>query len=114
MGNAKEIFSTIWPATKPVFDAVSLGIQTVGTLAGLWSPLGKSMRRPIGMRRDPNNPDGSLFNPTTIALNSETAEYLATHDLQGLGNGVVELLYSDDPIYEASTRFTCRSNVSSQ
>ena len=27
---AKEIFSKIWPVTAPVFDAVSLGIQTLG------------------------------------------------------------------------------------
>jgi hypothetical protein len=94
---AKEIFGGIWPVSKPVFDAVSLGIQTVGTLGGIWGPLGQSMRRPVGMRRDPNNPNGSLFNPITIALNSTTAEYLATHDLQGLGNGIVELLYVDDP-----------------
>ncbi|SEA62793.1 hypothetical protein [Nitrosospira multiformis] len=94
---AKDIFSKIWPVTSPIFDAVSLGIQTVGTLAGLWSPLGKSMRRPIGTKRDPNNADGYLFNPTTIALNSETAEYLVTHDLQGLGNGIAELLFEDDP-----------------
>ncbi|QRM35435.1 hypothetical protein [Microvirga sp. VF16] len=94
---AKDIFGGIWPVAAPVFDAVSLGIQTVGTLAGLWSPLGQSMRRPIGIRRDPNDPNNFLFNPRTIALNCETAEYLVNHDLQGLGNGVVELLYSDDP-----------------
>jgi len=94
---AKEIFGGIWPVAKPVFDAVSLGIETVGTLAGLWSPLGQSMRRPIGLRRDPNNPDGSLFNPTTIALNSETAEFMINDNPQGLGKGVVELLYEDDP-----------------
>jgi len=94
---AKEIFGKIWPVTAPVFDAVSLGIQTFATLAGLWSPLGQSMRRPIGLRRDPANPDGSLFNPVTIALNSETAEYLATSNPQGHGEGIRELSYSDDP-----------------
>ena len=94
---AKDIFSKTWPVSAPVFDAVSLGIQTTASLAGLWSPAGKSMRRPIGMRRDPNNPDGSLFNPITIALNSETGDYLAGSNLQGYGNGIVELRYVDDP-----------------
>jgi hypothetical protein len=94
---AKDIFGKIWPVSKPVFDAVSLGIQTFATLAGLWSPLGQSMRRPIGLVRDPANPDGSLFNPVTIALNSETAEYLATSNPQGHGEGIRELSYIDDP-----------------
>jgi hypothetical protein len=94
---AKEIFGKIWPVTIPIFDAVSLGIETLGSLAGLWSPPGKSMRRPIGLQRNPADPDGSLFNPTTIALNSETAAYLSTSNLQGYGTGIVELRYVDDP-----------------
>jgi hypothetical protein len=94
---AKDIFGKIWPVTAPVFDAVSLGIQTVGSLAGIWSPLGQSMRRPVGLRRNPADPDGTLFNPVTIALNSETADYLSRSNLQGYGNGIVELRYVDDP-----------------
>lgn len=94
---AKDIFGKIWPVAAPVFDAVSLGIQTVGTLAGLWSPLGKSQRRPIGIHRDPNNPDGMIFNPTTIALNTETADFLSSANLQGHGAGIVEIRYVDDP-----------------
>jgi hypothetical protein len=94
---AKEIFGKIWPVSAPVFDAVSLGIQTVGSMAGIWSPLGQSMRRPIGTRRNPNDPDGTLFNPRTIALNSETAEFMSSTNLQGLGTGIIELPYLDDP-----------------
>jgi hypothetical protein len=94
---AQEIFGKIWPVSSPVFDAVSLGIQTVGSLAGMWSPLGQSVRRPIGTRRDPGNPDGTVFNPTTIALNSETAQFLSSNDLQGYGRGIVEIRYQDDP-----------------
>jgi hypothetical protein len=94
---AKEIFGKIWPVSSPIFDAVSLGIQTVGSMAGVWSPLGQSMRRPIGLRRDPNNPDGTLFNPVTIALNSETAEFLSTNNPQGYGAGIHEIRYVDDP-----------------
>jgi hypothetical protein len=33
----------------------------------------------------------------TIALNSETVEYLATSNPQGHGDGIRELLYIDDP-----------------
>jgi len=94
---AKEVFGGIWPVSKPVFDAVSLGIQTVGTLAGLWSPLGRSMRRPIGTQRNPDDPQGFVFNPKTIALNTETADYLVANNVQGLGAGIVELPYQDDP-----------------
>jgi hypothetical protein len=94
---AKEIFGKIWPVSAPVFDAVSLGIQTVGTMPGMWSPLGQSMRRPIGTQRDSNDPNGTLFNPRTIALSAETAEFLSSSNLQGLGTGIVELPYVDDP-----------------
>jgi hypothetical protein len=94
---AKDIFGRIWPVSAPIFDAVSLGIQTFASLAGLWSPLGRSMRRPIGLQRDPANPDGTVFNSYTIALNSETAEYLVTSNPQGFGNGIRELDYVDDP-----------------
>jgi hypothetical protein len=94
---AKEIFGNIWPVAKPVFDAVSLGIQTGGTLAGLWSPLGQSRRRPIGLNRDPQNSDGFLFNPVTVALNAETAAYLSNTNLQGHGKGIFEISYLDDP-----------------
>jgi hypothetical protein len=94
---AKEIFGGIWPIARPVFDAVSLGIQTFATLAGLWSPLGQSMRRPVGLQRDPGDPAGSVFNPVTIALNSDTAQYLTSSNPQGHGDGIRELTYVDDP-----------------
>jgi len=93
---AKEIFGSIWPVSKPVFDAVSLGIQTVGTLGGLWSPLGQSRRRPVGLHRDPENPEGFLFNPKTIALDSKSAEYLVQDDPNGLGRGILSIAYADD------------------
>jgi hypothetical protein len=96
-GRAKEIFGGIWPVSKPVFDAVSLGIQTFATLAGLWSPFGRSMQRPIGLQRDPADPNGSTFNPTTIALTYESAEYLYNNNLTGLGNGRISIRYADDP-----------------
>jgi hypothetical protein len=53
---AKDIYGGVYPVAKPVFDMVSLGIQTFATLAGLWSPFGKSMRRPIGAAARPSQP----------------------------------------------------------
>lgn len=94
---AKEIYGGIWPVAKPWFDAVSLGIQTFASLAGLWGPFGRSMRRPIGLRRDPSNPVGSLFNPPTLALSAETVQYHLGANPNGLGNGIRELLFEDDP-----------------
>lgn len=94
---AKEIVGGVWPVAKPVFDAVSLGLQTANTLAGLWSPLGQSQNRPIGIQRDPNNNQGFLFNPAVIAITYDTAEYIVNNNLNGLGNGVLEITYVDDP-----------------
>jgi hypothetical protein len=93
---AKEVFGGIWPVSRPFFDAVSLGIQTFATLSGLWSPAGKSMQRPIGLQRDPNDPNGSVFNPTIFALTYDTAEYLFNNNLTGNGKGVVGIRYTDD------------------
>src|SRR3954466_7459239 len=93
----KDALAKLAPGSAPVFDAVSLGIDVAFTLAGLWSPLGQSMRRPIGLQRDPTNPNGALFNPQTIALNAKTADFLANANLQGLGKGILELNYQDDP-----------------
>jgi hypothetical protein len=93
---AKDIFSKIWPATAPVFDAVSLGIQTLGKAPGLWGPLGHPMSRPIGIHRDPNDPNGFTFNPTIIALTRESADFLVGHN-EGLGAGIFPIAYFDDP-----------------
>jgi hypothetical protein len=95
-GRAKDVFGGIWPVSKPFFDAVSLGIQTFATLFGLWTPAGKSMQRPIGLQRDPNDPNGSVFNPTIFALTYETAEYLFNNDMTGDGKGVVGIHYAND------------------
>ena len=94
---AKEIVSGVWPITGAVFDAVSLGIQTFGSLFGQWGPLGHEATRPIGLQRDPADPNGVLFNPTIIALSSETAEHLVNANDQGLGAGITEIVFRDDP-----------------
>jgi len=93
---AKEAFGQ---AAKPytwIFDAVSLGIQTVGTLTGFWTGLGKAGTRPIGVKRDPSNPDGVLFNAKTIQLTYDIAEFLLTENPTGHGNGIIAINYTDD------------------
>jgi hypothetical protein len=99
---AKAIFGGIWPVSKPIFDAVGLGIETVGSMFGPWSLLPPAVSRPIGVKRDPNNPQGTFFNPITIALNHETAEFLSSTNSQGLGAGITEILYDDDPSLHGS------------
>jgi hypothetical protein len=94
---AKEIFTGIWPLAGPVFDAVSLGLKTLDTLNGMWGLFGTPGRRPIGLQRDPANPNGVKFNPTTIALSAETVDEFITQDLTGVGPGLLELTYADDP-----------------
>lgn len=95
---AKEAYGKIWPVANAVFDAVSLGIQTFATIPGLWGPAGSPRSRPIGLQRDPANPNGSLFNPPIIMLRYETAEYLVTSNPFGRGQGVFSHRYMDDPI----------------
>ena len=54
-----------------IFDAASLGIQWQAPRRGSgWSA--SPMRRPIGTKRDPNNPDGFEFSARTIPLSAET------------------------------------------
>ncbi len=94
---AKEVFGGRWPAIGWVFDAVSLGIQTVATIPGMWSVGGKSMSRPIGCQRKPGDPDGVLFNPQTLVLTYDLAERLLSENPHGKGNGVLSFRYIDDP-----------------
>jgi hypothetical protein len=94
---AKEIVGKMWPVVTPIFDAVALGIQTIGTIPGFWAPGGQPGPRPIGCNRDPSDPDGILVNTRTIALNAEMAEYILSQNLDGIGNGKVEAFFKDDP-----------------
>jgi hypothetical protein len=93
---AKNIFGGVAGAYKWIFDAVSLGIQTVGTLAGLFSPLGQAGDRPIGVTRDEHNPNNGVFSPKIIELTKHSAEALLTADLNGKGNGIFTVEYKDD------------------
>jgi hypothetical protein len=80
---AKQIVGGIWPLAAPVFDAVSLGIQTAGTLDQV---RGKAGTRPIGTQRDPAT--GELFfTPQVLDLSQARAEQIISEDL-GYGLGV--------------------------
>lgn len=94
---AKETFGTIFPVARPFFGAISLGIQTIGSMSGLWDPLGANMSRPIGIQRDPNDPNGFRMDVTSIALNKKTVERMLVSNDQALGAGVVGLSFVDDP-----------------
>ncbi len=94
---AKAIITSQFPASGWIVEAVSLGIQVLATIPGLWSMGGKSMNRPIGAQRDPNNPDGFLFSPQTLALTYDLAEKLCKENPHGKGIGILSFRYSDDP-----------------
>src|SRR3954468_5691066 len=60
---AQEIVSGVWPPAVVVFPAISLAIQTLGSLFGQWGALGHQATRPIGLQRDPGDPNGVVFDP---------------------------------------------------
>ncbi|MGD9526377.1 hypothetical protein [Pseudonocardia sp.] len=94
---AKKVFGPISGAYAWIFDAVSLGIQTVGGLEGLFKPLGRAGSRPIGVTRDPANPENGVFNPQVLELTRASAEALISANPSGRGNGVLSVQYQDDP-----------------
>lgn len=100
-GRAKEIYGGIWPVARPFFDAISLAIQTLATLTNdIWSPVGSPFSRPIGLQRDPANPQGAIFNPLILALTYDMAEYLVNANPFGLGQGIIGHSYLDDPFFK--------------
>lgn len=94
---AKEVVGGAGNPYGWIFDAVSLGIQTAGTLQGMFAPLGKAGSRPIGMVRDPQNPQNAIFNPKVIELTRARAEALLNANPFGAGPGVLPIDYQDDP-----------------
>ncbi|MFN8454069.1 MAG: hypothetical protein U0401_05230 [Anaerolineae bacterium] len=96
---AKDVFAGRWPVAGWWFDAISLGIQTAGTLQGIWGGLGSSGNRPIGILRDPSNPssrDAVVFNPQVLMLTQDMAEVLTNTNPFGRGNGILSFRYADD------------------
>lgn len=95
---AKEIVSGVWPLTAPVFDAVSLGIQTAATMF-VNGPVGSSGSRPIGFRSDPAAAGKYDFNPWVLTLTYELAEQLVMSQPAGLGPGVLAFRYDEAPYF---------------
>ncbi|MGY1809082.1 hypothetical protein ACI8AF_17060 [Blastococcus sp. SYSU D00669] len=91
---AKAAFSTLFPVAAPVFDAVSVGIQTAAALPRF---LGSPGIRPIGMQSAPGEPDKYVYSPQVLGLNGKTAAEIAATDY-GFGRpGIFSHAYKDAP-----------------
>jgi hypothetical protein len=98
---AKDVFAGRWPTIGWYFDAVSLGIQTIGNIPNVWCGTGSPGNRPIGINRDPIQPNSCsavLFNPKTLMMTYDTAEWIIRNDPYGKGppNGILVFRYADD------------------
>ncbi len=97
---AKEIVSGVWPIAAPIFDAVSLGIQTVGSLSDI---RGQAGTRPIGTQRDPVT--GILsFKPVVLDLTQTRAEQIIARN-EGYGFGVRQYSYRDAEVFDGDYVF---------
>ncbi|BAM01376.1 MULTISPECIES: hypothetical protein [Caldilinea] len=97
---AREIVSGVWPLTAPVFDAVSLGIQTGATLPEI---LGQAGTRPIGTMRDATVGE-LLFTPQVLDLTQARAEEMLARN-EGYGVGVRPFHYRDADIFRGDYVF---------
>jgi hypothetical protein len=89
---AKDAFGAVFPVAKPVFDMVSVGIQTAAALPRF---LGTPGTRPIGMTPAPDDPSKYIYPPQLIGLNAKTAAEVVTSDY-GFGKaGVFSHAYKD-------------------
>lgn len=101
---AKQIVSGVWPLTAPVFDAVSLGIQTANTLVDL---LGTPATRPIGTqitRLDASHFELS-FTPQVLDLSQARAEQIYRTAKIGGAFGVEPFLYQDSTEFHGDYQF---------
>jgi len=91
---AKAAFGTLFPVAAPVFDAVSVGIQTAAALPRF---LGNPGTRPIGMTPAPDDPSQYVYRPKMLGLNAATAAGIAaTNYLPGKA-GLFSTAYQDAP-----------------
>jgi hypothetical protein len=89
---AKAAFGTVFPVAAPVFDMVSVGIQTAAALPRF---LGNAGTRPIGMTPAPEDSSKYVYRPKMLGLNAKTAaEIAATNYLPGKP-GVFSVAYQD-------------------
>jgi hypothetical protein len=87
---AKDIVAGVWPPVGPIFDAVSLGIQTVAKLPLL---LGQPQDRPFGHVQ---NADGTVsFNPKGLHFTYDHAETMLAQQPSGRGPGVFEMQFTN-------------------
>ena len=111
---AKEIFNKVYPPNELIFNAVSLGIQTVSTIADMW---GKPKNRPIGLQSVPGNDNIALWSPDSpliFALTYQSAEFLSKQTESGIQvdnvfvPGIVVHTYIDDPRLAGQYEIYCR------
>lgn len=93
---AKDVFGGLFPVAAPVFDAVSLVIQTVGTLTGQWGLLGADQTRPIGLEAHPDDPKSFRYQYRALTLTPALAQ-LASEYEGSKGRGVLTIPFVDDP-----------------
>jgi hypothetical protein len=89
---AKAAFSTLFPVAAPVFDAVSVGIQTAAALPRF---LGDPGIRPIGMQPAPEDPSKYIYPPLLLGLNGKTAAEIAATDYNFGRPGIFAHGYKD-------------------
>jgi hypothetical protein len=93
---AQEIYRNAGGPLDWIFDAVSLGIQTVDSTSGIFGFRGKKGDRPIGTTRDSADQDKAIYIPQILELTPTKAEALLKADPSGLGKGVQEIPFIDD------------------
>lgn len=100
---AKEIVSGIWPLTAPIFDAVSLGIQTG---LSLFDILGRAGSRPVGTQISQTGA-GEFelsFTPIVLDLSQARAEEIIARN-EGYGFGIRQYPYRDSNIADGDYVF---------
>lgn len=95
---AKAIVSGVWPLAAPVFDAVSLGIQTLGTTEQI---KGRAGTRPIGTQI---GAETLTLTPQVLDLSQARAEQMLSVDT-GYGPGVRPFVYQDADVLKGDYEF---------
>jgi hypothetical protein len=95
---AKEIVAGKFPPFGPIFDAVSLGIQTAATLTA-YGPIGNSGERPIGFMQTAAGGNDYEFVSKTLVLTEDVADAIANSQPAGLGSGILSIPYTEHPYF---------------
>jgi hypothetical protein len=89
---AKAAFGGAFPVAAPVFDMVSVGIQTAAALPRF---LGNPGTRPIGMTPAPEDSSKYIYRPKMLALDAKTAAEIAAMNYLPGKPGVFSVPYQD-------------------